>query len=178
MRQNSHPHLFPLIDNLTTNFIMSPVKEDTPINDFLSYKVSVLYRLLVRRSARFFNQNYDIPVAEWWMLAQLAVESPNTVRGLVDLTHTDKAQVSRALQALEKRGFISRSDNPRDKRSSLVSITPAGEEFYGTVLPIRQQGQSQLLTALTPEEYETTLRSIEKLTQHLLDAPDAQDFVD
>lgn len=145
---------------------------DTPINQYLSFKISVLYRLMVRRSARFLNSTYELSVAEWWTLGQLVVKSPGTVSGIVELTQNDKAQVSRAVSLLIDRGLVRKEDNPEDKRSSLLYLTEEGENLYNEVLPIRQKTQNLLLEQLTPEEREVTERAISKLTNYLLDHPE------
>jgi len=148
------------------------IDTDTPINQYLSFKISVLYRLMVRRSARFLNSKYDLSVAEWWTLGQLAVKSPGTVSGIVDLTQNDKAQVSRAVTMLIQKGLVRKQNNPEDKRSSLLFLTEKGQGLYNEVLPMRKKTQNLILEQLTEEEREITERAIVKLTDYLLDHPE------
>ena len=148
------------------------IDSDTPINEYLSFKISVLYRLMVRRSARYLNSSYDLSVAEWWTLGQLASRSPITVSEIVDATQNDKAQVSRSATSLIAKGFVEKQDNPHDKRSSLLSLTDAGRELYEEVIPIRQKTQNLLLDQLSEEEREVTERAIKKMTKYLLDHPE------
>jgi len=148
------------------------IDADTPINEYLSFKISVLYRLMVRRSARFLNSTYELSVAEWWTLGQLVVESPGTVSGIVELTQNDKAQVSRSVTLLIEKGLVRKEENPEDKRSSLLFLTEEGQNLYDEVLPIRQKTQNLLLDQLSPEEREVTERAIKKLTTYLLDHPE------
>lgn len=145
---------------------------DTPISEYLSYKISILYRLMVRRSARFLNSTHDLSVAEWWTIGQLAVNPKTTVSELVDSTQNDKAQVSRSATNLIAKGFVEKEDNPLDKRSSLLSLTDSGKALYDEVIPMRQKTQSLLLEQLTEEELEVTERAIKKLTNYLLDHPE------
>ncbi len=148
------------------------IDTDTPISEYLSFKISILYRLMVRRSARFLNSTYDLSVAEWWTIGQLAVSSPSTVSELVDSTQNDKAQISRSAKALIAKGYVQKQDNPLDKRSSLLSLTDSGRELYEQVIPVRQETQNLLLEKLTTEEREVTERAIQKLTTYLLDHPE------
>jgi len=148
------------------------IDTDTPINQYLSFKISVLYRLMVRRSARFLNSKYDLSVAEWWTLGQLAVKSPGTVSGIVDLTQNDKAQVSRAVTMLIQKGLVRKQNNPEDKLSSLLFLTEKGQGLYDEVLPMRKKTQNLILEQLTEEEREITERAIVKLTDYLLDHPE------
>ena len=148
------------------------IDTDTPISEYLSFKISILYRLMVRQSARFLNSTYDLSVAEWWTIGQLAVSSPSTVSELVDSTQNDKAQISRSAKALIAKGYVQKQDNPLDKRSSLLSLTDSGRELYEQVIPVRQETQNLLLEKLTTEEREVTERAIQKLTTYLLDHPE------
>ena len=148
------------------------IDTDTPISEYLTFKISILYRLMVRRSARFLNSTYDLSVAEWWTIGQLAVSSPSTVSELVDSTQNDKAQISRSAKALIAKGYVQKQDNPLDKRSSLLSLTDSGRELYEQVIPVRQETQNLLLEKLTTEEREVTERAIQKLTTYLLDHPE------
>lgn len=148
------------------------IDADTPINEYLSFKISVLYRLMVRRSARYLNNSYDLSVAEWWTIGQLAVNSPSTVSEIVDATQNDKAQVSRSATNLIAMGYVQKQDNPLDKRSSLLSLTDSGQALYEKVIPIRQKTQNLLLEQLTEEERAVTERAIMKMTNYLLDHPE------
>lgn len=148
------------------------IDADTPINEYLSFKISVLYRLMVRRSARYLNRSYDLSVAEWWTLGQLAVRSPTTVSEIVEATQNDKAQVSRSATNLIEKGLVEKQDNPLDKRSSLLLLTAKGEALYEEIIPVRQKTQNLLLDQLTDEERVVTERAIMKMTTYLLDHPE------
>ncbi|MBC6429308.1 MAG: MarR family transcriptional regulator [Cellvibrionales bacterium] len=148
------------------------IAENTPINAYLSFKISVLYRLMVRRTARFLHGHYGLTVAQWWALGQLAVRSPGTVSSIADDTQNDKAQVSRAVAILIQKGLVRKVTDAKDKRRSLLSLTERGAALYREVLPIRQKTQELLLAQLTAEEQEVTIRAIDKLTAMLLEQPE------
>ena len=148
------------------------IDADTPINEYLSFKISVLYRLMVRRSARYLNSTQDLSVAEWWTIGQLAVHSPCTVSTLVEITQNDKAQVSRSATELAQKGLVRKEENPNDKRSSLLYLTDKGRALYEEIIPVRQKTQNLLLNQLTEEELAVTERAIKKLTNYLLDHPE------
>jgi len=148
------------------------VDAETPISEYLSFKISVLYRLMVRRSARFLNGSYDLSVAEWWTIGQLAANSPSTVSELVESTQNDKAQVSRSAASLISKGYVRKEGNPLDKRSSLLYLTEEGQTLYQEVIPIRQKTQNLLLEQLDEHELATTEKVIERLTRYLLDHPE------
>ncbi|GAA1935481.1 MarR family transcriptional regulator [Microbacterium aoyamense] len=68
-----------------------------------------------------------------------------TLSTLADALMADKGQVSRTVRDLEQLGFVQRTPDPDDGRSSLLSATPLGLERLAEV---RRPQSSTLLTAL------------------------------
>ncbi|SIT68708.1 MarR family winged helix-turn-helix transcriptional regulator [Microbacterium sp. RU33B] len=68
-----------------------------------------------------------------------------TLSALAEAVMADKGQVSRAVRELEERGFVARTPDPADGRSSLLSPTPLGLERLATA---RAPQESTLLSAL------------------------------
>lgn len=54
---------------------------------------------------------------------------PHTVRGLAERLHVAKSAITRAADRLEQLGLLVREDDPRDRRSVLLSATAAGRAF-------------------------------------------------
>jgi DNA-binding MarR family transcriptional regulator len=57
-------------------------------------------------------------------------EGPHTVRHLAVTTGIDKGLLSRVWDRLEGMGLIARSDDPRDRRSVIASLTVEGRLTY------------------------------------------------
>lgn len=69
-------------------------------------------------------------------LRQLAVllicqstDEPQTIRGLAEQLRIFKPSVTRAVDRLEAAELVKRKADPADKRSVLVTITPAGRKY-------------------------------------------------
>lgn len=83
------------------------------------------------------------------LVAQLGV-SISTVSGLVD--------------RLVDHGFVSRHDDPNDRRQVVLSPTSAGIEFLDRMRELSNAQFRGLIELLAPEELRTVRRSIEILT--------------
>jgi len=59
------------------------------------------------------------------------LDNPRTVKQLSESGNGkfDKPAVSRAVQRLRELGYVERREHPDDRRSVLVSLTPAGRTF-------------------------------------------------
>lgn len=137
------------------------------LEEFISYRVSILAKLIDRRSIRMLGERFNLKLSEWRVLAQLAHNSPSTVRALARKTHVDRGEVSRAAAALIRQGYVTRQTDEQDKRSALFYITPEGTRLYERVIPYRRKINLELRDVLTAAESTTFLQCLEKLSSHL-----------
>jgi len=68
----------------------------------------------------------DLPAADIDVLAILADGAGRTVGALATATATRPSTLTSLLDRLIKRGYIARELDPADRRSFLISLTPAG----------------------------------------------------
>lgn len=128
-----------------------PERDAVALEDLLTYQVCILAKLMDRASAAGLAAD-RLGVAEWRVLAQLAVRSPATVRGLAARLRVDRAEVSRAAAALIARRLVRRARDPGDARSVLLSPTAGGRALYRAIMPRRVELNRRLLAALTDHE--------------------------
>lgn len=58
---------------------------------------------------------------------------PYTVRGLADTLNIHKPAITRGVDRLQQLDLARRSDDPKDGRSVLISLTPRGTKFLRTI---------------------------------------------
>jgi DNA-binding MarR family transcriptional regulator len=73
---------------------------------------------------------------------------PVIARGLAERLGLSRAGVSKALSKLERRGFITRTPNPADRRAALVTITEAGARAVDDLFPRQLAAEVDLLAGL------------------------------
>jgi DNA-binding MarR family transcriptional regulator len=122
--------------------------------DYLPYRITLLAKLLDRWNTRLLQAGSGLSVAEWRVLAQLAIASPASVRQLAEQAFVDRAEVSRAAASLERRGFVERQDNPKDRRSPLLFCTERGLALARRVSAQRREFHKGLTDLLSPEQIE------------------------
>lgn len=74
---------------------------------------------------RFKNANIDITPEQWVILSQLEKRTLSQVE-LASQSFKDKHTVSRIIDLLQKKGFVSRRQDPDDGRRYLISLTDLG----------------------------------------------------
>ena len=124
--------------------------------DYLPYRITLLAKLFDRWTTRLLQASSGLSVAEWRVLAQLAIASPASVRQLAEQAFVDRAEVSRAAASLERRGYVERQDNPRDRRSPMLFCSETGLALARRVHAERSAFQKGL-TDLIPAEQAAAL---------------------
>ena len=61
--------------------------------------------------------------------------------------------VSVRVERLAERGLVTSSEDPRDRRNTLVALTPAGHELFDRVTPAHVATENRLLAALSAEQF-------------------------
>lgn len=102
---------------------------------FMPYRLSYSANLVSEAIAQQYSVIFNLTIPEWRVVAHVAEQSGITQQEIGLRTRMDKVTVSRATIALAARGFVSRSKNPDDRRSRLLSLTPAGRRLYAAIAP-------------------------------------------
>lgn len=77
--------------------------------------------------------------------------------------HASTARVAVVLNALEKKGMISRSIDPVDRRRILVSLTDAGREYATAIRVQLCEGMKRLLEELGEQDAREYLRITKRM---------------
>lgn len=123
------------------------------------------------RCANTINQDlnkillpFGIAIEQRATLEIIKFETDVTQTIIADILGKDKTTICRTLNALEKKGFITRNDSHNDKRSKTIQLTSEGEEIlqqtHTTISAFRQQ----LNDKLSPEELASLFNSLDKLS--------------
>jgi DNA-binding MarR family transcriptional regulator len=137
------------------------------LEHLMAYRYAILYKLMSRYSAAFLNEQFELSIAEWRILGQLAYHEEGTVAELAQRTLTDKAQISRSVQSLHKRKLVRRRPHASDSRRVVLSLSKRGVEFVRKVFPHRSEFNEQLLSQLSQREQRSLNNAIGKLTAYL-----------
>jgi DNA-binding MarR family transcriptional regulator len=104
----------------------------------------------------------ELRAKEFWLLALAGVGnvSQHEIAGLFAL---DPSSVVSMLDRLERRGWIRRQRNPRDRRVQWVQRTEAGDRLYRRAQPRAKRAEARQSALLSPAEYRRLLTTMRKL---------------
>lgn len=129
----------------------------------LTYRLLVLSNKLGKGAMRLYAGRYDIPLAEWRLLAALALEAPSSVNGLAEALGADKGWVSRTAASLMSKGLVDSRDDPSDGRRMEIDLSQAGRALHARIVPAAIARQRRLVSVLSPAERRSLDRILEKL---------------
>jgi len=131
----------------------------------LTYRLLVLSNTLGKGAVRLYAGRYGVPLAEWRLLAALALVAPTSVNALSKALSADKGWISRTAASLVERGFAVARENPSDGRRVDIELTAAGRAMYARILPAAVERQRRLVAILTSSERRALDRILDKLQQ-------------
>lgn len=133
---------------------IGPLEEAWRIFDarHLPYRLLMLGKMLDRLSVQHVRDQADMSLAEWRVLAHLAVMGSKSASEVSAAALVDRAEVSRAVRVLETGGYVNRLDNPRNRKSSLLVLTAQGRAVYDRVHKQRRAFFDSLTADIAKEE--------------------------
>ena len=135
--------------------------------DHLPYRLLLLARMIDRHAARQLQQEFELTLAEWRILAFVCTAGAATASEVGHSGGIDRAEISRAVAKLEKKGLISREPAPENRRKLIISPTQAGATAFAAVREERVTFFRRLLTDVNGEERAVIESAIERMAKRL-----------
>lgn len=133
------------------------------LNEFLPYQLNQLATKISDDFARVYQQKYDLTIAQWRVIANLAQFGQNSAKDLCSLANMDKSTVSRAIKALFDKGYLVTQLSEQDKRATNVMLNQQGKELYRQIAQDAHVWEKQLAANFSKHEQEQLLSLLTKL---------------
>ncbi len=115
------------------------------------------------------RQTYDLTQFEMDVLAFLRNNPDfNTANHIVEYRLLPKANVSKAIDALLKRGFLTAERDPADRRRVLLALTPSSCDATDAILEAQQHFYQLLMRDFSPEDQTLYQTMLTHITQNAL----------
>ncbi|KVO47194.1 MarR family transcriptional regulator [Burkholderia ubonensis] len=108
-----------------------------------------------RNLARIFDdalRPLDLTNGQFSLLMSLNRPHPPAMKDVASLLAMDRTTLTAALKPLERRGLVVIEPDPDDKRSRLLSLTPAGHRLLAKAFPVWQQTHAEIEQSFSPDE--------------------------
>lgn len=137
--------------------------EPNSVIDLLTYRLLRLSNSFGLYAGRRYRDEFAVSMPEWRVMSIIAMRGTTSAREISRILATDKAWVGLTVEALRKRGYVTAMADIRDKRRTLVALSPEGRAVHDAILAIARQRQRRLLAALPPGAAETLIDCLDRL---------------
>ncbi|WP_417767011.1 MarR family winged helix-turn-helix transcriptional regulator [Stappia sp.] len=120
------------------------MKASLPLEEFLPYRLVRASELVSRRFAARYRTAYGISRPEWRTFAILGETGRTTATEISRRSTMHKTKVSRAVAALEKRGWLSRRADVADRRIEHLELSSSGAAVYAELAAMARDFQAAL----------------------------------
>ena len=138
------------------------------LNQFVPYRMVHLAANISLALSKIYKQEFDITIAEWRVLAQLAEQKKLYSKDIGEITSMDKSKVSRAVKALESKHYLIRQTDKKDNRAAYLSLTDQGKSLYQKIVPKALQWERLLISGLEGNEHRDLMTILHKLDRQVL----------
>jgi DNA-binding MarR family transcriptional regulator len=138
-------------------------------------RTEALWRLeragfLMKNSTSSLVADFGLSFSEHTTLTSLIADLediPLTQTQLVELTGSSPSAMTSRIDRLEARGLVQREPDPRDRRATVVRLTPDGLDLVWRALDAVEEAQRALLKDFTEDESAAFVALLRKLTASL-----------
>ncbi|WP_228713232.1 MarR family winged helix-turn-helix transcriptional regulator [Halarcobacter bivalviorum] len=134
----------------------------------ISLPITLIYKNNYNKNEQMFKQKYNLIHSDVDVLASLYFNgkelSPTELYSAIIFSSGGMTKVLKKLESLK---YISRKENPNDKRSMLVKLEKSGEEILLNCLDDLIELKKETYNALTKKEREDLKRILKKITLSL-----------
>lgn len=120
--------------------------------DFLPYLLNQAAEESSLDFSALYRARYGMLRTEWRVLFHLGRYGAMTAREICDRAKMHKTKISRAVQALEKRRFLTRQRLAADRRQERLELTAAGRAAYADLRASAARYDRELAARFTEEE--------------------------
>ncbi len=128
--------------------------------------VARLLRLVNLIAKPYFSEHaarHHLPINDWRVLVALAARPGVAASDICEQTGMHPMNVSRSVARLERLGRVTRYTDARDRRRSLLRLTPGGRAVFRRIAPSAQAREEIVRRSLTRREAVVLRALLDKL---------------
>lgn len=109
-------------------------------------------------------KSYGLNVTEFAVLEVLYNRGEHTIQRIKERILIASSSTTYVVTNLEKKGYIQRRQDPKDKRVSYASLTDKGQIFMEKIFPKHADAIASVFSDLTEEELESLQKVLKRIS--------------
>lgn len=126
---------------------------------------TVLFRTMqnVESVLRKDIQSYNLNTSEFGTIEHLYHKGRQPIQNVCNRMLMANSSMTYVIDKLERRGFVTRQQDEKDKRNTMIDLTESGKIFFEGVFPSHVSTLNHIYQALEPEEVTQLIHSLKKI---------------
>jgi len=120
-----------------------------------------------RLEKKFRSAGIRINAAQWSILSMLQQSECVTQQCIGATLQMDKVTLTRAVNALEKQGFLTRSPLKDDRRINEISLNDRGKEIYSILAPLAEATLREAFEGIDKNKAASMMETLGKVYKNL-----------
>ncbi|WP_299702019.1 MarR family transcriptional regulator [uncultured Tateyamaria sp.] len=126
--------------------------KDFDVRQFLPYLLNQAAEASSLEFQKVYKDKYGMLRNEWRVLFHLGIYGRMTASDIGARAQMHKTKISRAVQRLAERRYLTRTRADKDRRVEYLTLTPAGQQVYRDLKGIAQDYDAALTDSISAEE--------------------------
>lgn len=143
------------------------VQNPHDLSEHLPFLICQVSDLILLKAQKHYRGEFGLGIREWRVLTLLGLFGRCSAADMVGHASVDKTTISRALDALENKGYVQRIQDPNDARRVEVQLTQSGCDIHDEMVPQSRQRAKNLENAISANERKQLVVILRKLKSHL-----------
>lgn len=131
--------------------------------DYLIFNISKLYT----ENTNINLKKYNVTFSDMSFLFKLHENGKMNQKELAESKNLNTATITRALNRLEKKGFVKRENDSNDKRKKNIFLTQKGKEIVSDILIEHETFKKEIFKDFSSEEFLELVKYLNKLSESL-----------
>ncbi|SEG26336.1 MarR family winged helix-turn-helix transcriptional regulator [Jhaorihella thermophila] len=127
-------------------------KDDFDLENFLPFLLNQAAEESSLAFQKVYKSRYGLLRTDWRVLFHLGIYGRMTAKEIGQRSKIHKTKISRAVQRLAERRYLTRTRDENDRRSEHLELTPAGEAVYRDLRGIAEDYDARLTAQFTRGE--------------------------
>jgi DNA-binding MarR family transcriptional regulator len=108
----------------------------------------------------------DVSIAEWVVLRELALQPDLAPSQLAESLGVSRGGISKTVDKMESRGFLTRRASESDLRGQLLALTDAGRRLVPIIAAEAARNEQEWFGHLAPAELDRLKATLRQLVEH------------
>ncbi len=163
-----------LLDSILSLWYTTAMESTGKPNDPLGRFALSIFRLngLLLRNGDRLTRSLGQSSARWQVLGRVGYQPQTVAQMARDMGHA-RQSVQRVADVLATEGLVVYKNNPANRRSPLLELTPHGAAMLRTISSLNEEWSRQIMTKLNPEQVDAVADALEEIA-HILEADEQQ----